>query len=414
MSRKEYMEQLDMLLRDIPHMERREALQYYEDYFEDAGEEHEADVIEELGSPEELAKKLREDLKKEEGSQTQPQGQSQAQDSFHAQAHAKNQGPGVQNAAAGPAKKPGNGYKTMTVCFIVLGILIGIGQLCRLVRGVVWIVEDVSGGEPMETVTESFPVYGENEIQDFKIQAGVGELIIERWNGEEISISYPKTYMKVKKEGNELSLEMKKRWYGWFGNWRNWVGLLEEDEKSYQILVKIPKDYMFHEAEIETGAGTATIEWLAAFSISLETGAGEVEAGELIAAEEISIEAGVGETVVHNLRATAADFSIGVGELNIKGRVDGDISAECGVGELTMELSNAESDFNYDVTCGVGDVSVNGRNYSGLGSSHREEHDAAYDFDISCGVGSIEVFLTGSGREHPAGSYMEDSTEIHR
>lgn len=77
MSRKEYMEQLDMLLRDIPHTERREALKYYEDYFEDAGEEHETDVIEELGSPEELAKKLREDLKREEGEGTAAAERSQ-------------------------------------------------------------------------------------------------------------------------------------------------------------------------------------------------------------------------------------------------------------------------------------------------------------------------------------------------
>ena len=55
MNRIEYMTELAALLQDVPVEERREAMKYYNDYFDDAGEENEQRVIEELGSPEKVA-----------------------------------------------------------------------------------------------------------------------------------------------------------------------------------------------------------------------------------------------------------------------------------------------------------------------------------------------------------------------
>lgn len=59
MNRKEFMERLEKLLWNISDSEREEALQYYNDYFDDAGAENEARVIEELGSPEQVAQKIK-------------------------------------------------------------------------------------------------------------------------------------------------------------------------------------------------------------------------------------------------------------------------------------------------------------------------------------------------------------------
>ena len=55
MNRREYMERLEQLLLVLPEEEREEALQYYHDYFDDAGVEKEETVIRELGAPEEVA-----------------------------------------------------------------------------------------------------------------------------------------------------------------------------------------------------------------------------------------------------------------------------------------------------------------------------------------------------------------------
>ena len=55
MNRAEFMGRLTELLRDVSPQEREEAIQYYNDYFDDAGAENESGVIASLGTPEELA-----------------------------------------------------------------------------------------------------------------------------------------------------------------------------------------------------------------------------------------------------------------------------------------------------------------------------------------------------------------------
>lgn len=70
MSRIEFIEKLESLLSDIPSDERKEALQYYNNYFDDAGEENEEKVIKELGSPEQVAAIIKADL---DGNDTKPE-----------------------------------------------------------------------------------------------------------------------------------------------------------------------------------------------------------------------------------------------------------------------------------------------------------------------------------------------------
>lgn len=55
MDRKRFLEKLAYLLQDIEDVERDEALQYYEDYFDEAGAENETQLINDLGSPERVA-----------------------------------------------------------------------------------------------------------------------------------------------------------------------------------------------------------------------------------------------------------------------------------------------------------------------------------------------------------------------
>ena len=58
MTREEYMTELKNNIQSLTVDEQNEALQYYSDYFDDAGDD--AKVMEELGSPEEVAKVIRE------------------------------------------------------------------------------------------------------------------------------------------------------------------------------------------------------------------------------------------------------------------------------------------------------------------------------------------------------------------
>lgn len=75
MSREEFMRQLEQLLIDVSEEEKKEALEYYRGYFEDAGEENEERILRELESPEKVAQIIKADLgmgkNKENGTYTE-------------------------------------------------------------------------------------------------------------------------------------------------------------------------------------------------------------------------------------------------------------------------------------------------------------------------------------------------------
>lgn len=62
MNKESFMQELARLLGDISQQERQEALNFYEEYFHDAGPEKEQEVLRELGSPMQVAAKIKEGL----------------------------------------------------------------------------------------------------------------------------------------------------------------------------------------------------------------------------------------------------------------------------------------------------------------------------------------------------------------
>lgn len=65
MSKQEFMEELKVLLFELPEEEREEAIRYYDSYFTDAGEENEQQVIAELGSAGKVATQILKEFREE-------------------------------------------------------------------------------------------------------------------------------------------------------------------------------------------------------------------------------------------------------------------------------------------------------------------------------------------------------------
>lgn len=58
MTKYEYLARLEQLLADLPPQQRRDALDYYAEYFDAAGNDHEAETAEKLGGPESVARDI--------------------------------------------------------------------------------------------------------------------------------------------------------------------------------------------------------------------------------------------------------------------------------------------------------------------------------------------------------------------
>lgn len=115
----------------------------------------------------------------------------------------------------------------------------------------------------------------------------------------------------------------------------------------------------------------------------------EVPAGSVF--KEADIDVGVGTLEANDFLCEKLELDCGVSEALINGRITGDCKITGGVGSVTMNLDNAEEEFNYKVECGIGSVDVGGNSYSGLGSSKKIDNGADWMMDIECGVGSVEI-----------------------
>lgn len=136
MTRTEFMKQLQDLLSDISKNEREEALQYYNDYFDDAGPEEEARILTELGSPEQVARKIKAGLS-DDASEFSEQGYRDTRFDGNGAAPAASSFIDSESAGKTAPKKERNLWKLLAIVLlcIVLGpfvIPVGFGLLAVL------------------------------------------------------------------------------------------------------------------------------------------------------------------------------------------------------------------------------------------------------------------------------------------
>lgn len=159
MNKQEFLYRLESLLMDLPKSERDDALDYYEQYFEAAGPEREAEVIRELGSPEKVSEMIHSDGAQERSGWTQ------------------------ENRTAGQwmYTRPERPKKSRLPLWIALGacvIFVGLGLLFLMLGAVSFdTVKKVTVSQTDAAGTENTEGWIENFVQD--IVVGVTEQALD-------------------------------------------------------------------------------------------------------------------------------------------------------------------------------------------------------------------------------------------
>lgn len=131
MNRTEFMTRLAALLQDVPVEERRDAMQYYNDYFDDAGVENEQQVIKELESPEKVAEKIKADFV------SSGQNSGQFTESGYRDTRFDHTSVPVQGGYGSPEAAPKkNGDRTVKIVLIILIILVGLPVVLPVALGI--------------------------------------------------------------------------------------------------------------------------------------------------------------------------------------------------------------------------------------------------------------------------------------
>lgn len=175
-----------------------------------------------------------------------------------------------------------------------------------------------------------------------------------------------------------------------------------------KITVMIPEDITLDKVILNLGVGESLVENIKAHQLQINNGVGSMVINNVVA-EDAHITGGVGDTYVEGLMTEKVIFDSGVGSVNasglvsksleanmgvgdiyIQGDVQGDIEATGGLGELKLELEGKEKDYNYIISRGGGDITINGMNQFGLGDV-KFDNGGKYDIEIEAGLGEIVI-----------------------
>lgn len=212
---------------------------------------------------------------------------------------------------------------------------------------------------PKETNGSS--IFEFDEYKNLDIELSADELYLKKYDGKgiQVEVSENDDKVRVKQDGDTLKIK----------------SLTKLD--GTQITVYYPADLAFNEVDIEVDAGTIHMEddWNVN-DLEIQVGAGEMTSDGKIIAREISVDVGTGEVDMNSVESHSIDV-------------------ECGVGSLKLKLFGAETEYNYQVECGLGRVTVGNQTYSGISEEAKVKNaGATKKLEVECGMGDVEILFT--------------------
>ena len=156
------------------------------------------------------------------------------------------------------------------------------------------------------------------------------------------------------------------------------------------IEITLPKDFTAKNMRLELGAVRLEAGDLRSETGSFTIGTGEAFIKQLEVTEKSSFDVGAGYMELDRVDLKNITVDCGVGYINLEGIVTGKNEITCGVGKVRMDLEGDIEDYSYDIQSGIGNVTVNGKNY--FGSVDRSSYkEFLGSFDMECGIGNITL-----------------------
>lgn len=213
-----------------------------------------------------------------------------------------------------------------------------------------------------------------SDIRELEIDVTRLDVEILEWDGGEILVDTGDMEqdilddLEISHKDGELKIELKNK-----KKWENLVYSVYEPEGT--LLIQIPAGQRFREASVKVGEGRLTADHFQA--------------------EELKIEVGAGQVYLDSFTADELDLECGAGEADLYGDALKKVKIECGVGTVRYSTAGSREDYDYEVECGIGSVTVGDDTYSGLGSERKINNGGSRKMEIECGIGVVDVSFDG-------------------
>lgn len=266
-----------------------------------------------------------------------------------------------------------------------------------------WEITDLmDGANSIGADEKEQTTYSASDIRNIEIECGGNNLVIQESPDDYIWIARDSEArsVKYKAQNGTFRLYSEKSFRWW--NARPWGTIylylpkgMSLDSFDLEIGAGALNSIALEakEIDVEVDAGTAVIESLTGNEVDLVVNAGGLEIND-VTAVDLSAETGAGSLVIQNFSTEDASFHASAGSLDLGGKIGRNADMECGAGSIHLTLQGAETDYDYDLECSMGEININENTYSGLSSERTIRNDGRGVLDIECSVGSIEVEFT--------------------
>lgn len=147
---------------------------------------------------------------------------------------------------------------------------------------------------------------------------------------------------------------------------KEWNNLGEVEATVY---IYLPQGAVLEEADLELSMGDLIWQEVAldgALQCDLSMGSGTVEAP---------------------LRGQI-QIDSGMGDLAITGTVEGQLDATIGMGDINLTVAGPQGDYEYDLSTGMGELSLNGETQS---DNSLDKDNGKHDISLSTGMGDVSL-----------------------
>lgn len=170
--------------------------------------------------------------------------------------------------------------------------------------------------------------------------------------------------------------------------------VISQNEKSLfgsydnaKLIIYIPKEFSFSNANITTGAGKFTVDTLSADKLYLELGAGEVNIDKLYSNRSCEIDGGAGKITISDGILYNFDLDMGVGKLDLTAAVYGESQIDNGIGKSDITFIGAQDEYRLEFDKGIGSVKVDKQEMS----DGDIFSNGVNEIEINGGIGEIDV-----------------------
>lgn len=260
-----------------------------------------------------------------------------------------------------------------------------------------------------------------SEIDSLDVEGLSGELIIEAWDKDTISVVYENIAeeYKIKNDDGVLKISCDKDWFSFNVS----------PKELPKIHIQVPAGQEFREImvdkgsgslklsgvkaeemEIDSGSGSVNISDIAGEELLIDSGSGFVNASD-IAVKKFRVNSGSGAVAVERLTAEKTVLDSGSGTVTVKNSVTGETSVDTGSGFVNFEETSAK---NFEVESGSGRVNYTGELAGNCvfdtssGSVNLELYGAEEEYNIRADLGSGGLYINGA-KERDTNIEYEDA-----